>query len=144
MNYEAYANIIAEFDDDSFNHRLALNDINEDKESFITAKRTKWEEKMMRLFGDEPTVEPKDLALAGSSATKVGSNIDLLSTHVWPKLAERSQDQLLTVYRKWGKEVVTTLNFPRHKTMNWTYTKIFSSFLYSVVPQSGEDGGRSG
>ena len=123
MNNEAYANIAVEFDDDCFNHRLAFNNINEDKESFITTEKMKWEEKMMRVFGDEPTMEPKDLALAGSSATKVGANIDFLSTHVWPKLAERSQDQLLTVCKRWGKEVITTLNFPRPQAMNWAYTK---------------------
>ena len=70
-NNKACANIAAEFDDDCSNHCFSFNDINEDKESFITIERAKWEEKNMRVFGDEPTVEPEDLTLAGSSATKV-------------------------------------------------------------------------
>ena len=61
----------------------------------------------MRVFGDEPTMELEYLALAGSSATKVGANINLLSTHVCPKLVERSQDQLLTVCKRWRKQVIT-------------------------------------
>lgn len=71
MKNEAYANIAAEFDDDCFNHWFAFNNINEDKESFIDAERVKWEEKI----GDEPIMEPENLALEKSSATKVGANI---------------------------------------------------------------------
>ena len=97
----------------------------------------------MRVFGDETTVEPEDLALAGSSATKVDYNIDLLSTHVWPKLVEKSQDQLLTVCKKWG-DVATTLNFPRHQTINWAYTKCLipsctQSSLKVVRMEEGQD-----
>ena len=58
---------------------------------------------MVRIFGDNPIVELENLAFAELSATKVGANMDLLSTHIWPKLAERSQDRLLRVCKKWGK-----------------------------------------
>ena len=41
MNNEAYANIAVEFDDDCSNHRPALNNIKEDKETFIVAEKAK-------------------------------------------------------------------------------------------------------
>ena len=82
MSNEARANMTAEFDDDCFSHCFTLNNIEEDKESFITNERARWAEKMARVFDDEPAVELRDLALARLSAVKIGSNIDLLSTHI--------------------------------------------------------------
>ena len=123
MNNEAYANMEAEFDDNCFNHRFSLNNIEEDKDSFITNERARWAEKMARVFGNKPTVEPEDLALAGSRATEIVSHIDLLSTHIWPKLANKSQDQLFMVCKRWRKEVLTILNFPRPQMTNWAYAK---------------------
>ena len=78
---------------------------------------------MTRFFGVHPTKEPEDLVMAESSATKLDANIDLLSTHIWTRLVERSQDQLLTIRKKWGKEVISAFNFPRPQTMNWAYAK---------------------
>lgn len=92
MNNKAHANMATEFDYDCFNNHFTLNNIEEDNESFITNERARWTEKMARVFSDEPTVEPEDLTLLGSSASKISSNIDLLSTHIWPKLAQESQD----------------------------------------------------
>lgn len=42
MNNEAYANLVAEFDDDCFNHRYAFNDIEEEKGLFIINERFRW------------------------------------------------------------------------------------------------------
>ena len=61
---------------------------------------SKWTMKIAQLFGDEPVMEPEDPKVVESSATKAGSNMDLLSTFIWSKLEEKSHDKLLTVCKK--------------------------------------------
>lgn len=78
---------------------------------------------MARIFGDNPIMEPEDPSLAESNVTKVGVSIDILATYIWPKLLATSQDKLLLVCKKWGKEVTNAFNFPRPQTLNWVYAK---------------------
>ena len=68
-----------------------------------------WIEKTGQVFGDEPVVKPEDPEVVESSAMKVGPNMDLLSIYIWPKL----MDKLLTICKKWGKEISIIFNFPR-------------------------------
>ena len=42
MDFDAYGNLTAEFDDDCFKHHHALNVINEYKEAFIMNKTQQW------------------------------------------------------------------------------------------------------
>ena len=122
MNNEAYANLAVEFDDDCFIHRFTFNNIEEDKEFFITNERGRWAEKMEYIFGNAPVMGQEILGWR-NQALLVGSNIYLLSTHIWPKSDGKSHHELLTVCKKWENYVSTILNFPRPQRMNWVYTK---------------------
>ena len=87
-------------------------------------------------------MEPDVLKVFESSATKVGSDMDILSIYIWPKLEEKSQDKLLTVCKKWRNEISTTFNLPRPQRMNWMYAKtlVLSSTKSSLKVVRMEEG----
>ena len=126
MEFNHQENVVGDLDKDCFNHHQALDIVQEDKEAFKTTKTQQWNDHMAKIFANDPTMEPEDPTLVESSATKVGASMDILATFIWPRQLESSEDELVLVCKKWGKEIANTFNFPRPQTLTWAMLRAWS------------------
>lgn len=69
-------------------HRFNMDIIKEDWEEFKESEIKKWQENILKYFGKDSKIQPKEIEKKDSSATNMGNDIDFLVINLWPRLGK--------------------------------------------------------
>ena len=69
-------------------YRFNIDIAKEDWEEFKEIEIKKWQDKVLKYFGEGSKIQPRDIEKKDYSATNVGNNTDFLVTNLWPLLGK--------------------------------------------------------
>lgn len=100
------------FPGECWRHRFNMDIIQEDWEEFMNEEMQKWQAKVIKFFGEDPKIQPRDPKQQGSNTAIIGSNMDFLAINLWPKMEKDDLRKMVSVCKAWGEDIVKKYFIP--------------------------------
>lgn len=110
-----------------FNHFLAFDIRNEEKERFCHEQSNNWITALNHHFGLNP-----EILTDISHRRSIGDNLDILTHHIFPKLNAIEQKKAILVCKGWGRAILSKHLFPNfQQRFHWKTKHVYEVFYHA-------------